>query len=259
MGTMVQVQGLSFAYGKQQVLHNVTFSAQSGTLLSVLGANGVGKSTLFRCILGILNNYTGSILLEGTDARSLSAGAVARLVAYIPQTHYPAFRYSVSDMVLMGTTHRIGSFSVPKEKEYAACERALQKLGIYGLRDRCYTKLSGGEQQLVLIARALAQESRILLMDEPTSNLDFGNQTVVLDCVRALCRDGYTVLLSTHNPQHALQYADTVLALKNGTVAAYGATEQVLTPNLLQSLYGVETHLADTEYGRAILPKRRNR
>lgn len=258
METTVQVQKLSFAYGTQQVLRDVSFSAQSGTLLGVLGANGVGKSTLFRCILGFLNGYTGSILLNGTDARTLSASAVSRMVAYIPQTHYPAFRYSVSDMVLMGTTHRIGSFSVPKEREHAACERALRKLGIYDLRDRCYTKLSGGEQQLVLIARALAQESRILLMDEPTSNLDFGNQTAVLECIRSLSQDGYTVLFSTHNPQHALQYADTVLALQNGTVAAFGAAEQVLTPSLLQSLYGVTAHLADTEYGRVILPGRRD-
>ena len=168
----LQVEGLSFAYGAHEVLRDVTFSALDGQLLSVLGPNGVGKSTLFRCVLGLLEGYGGTISIDGTDTRPLSAREIAHRIAYIPQTHYPAFNYSVFDMVLMGTTHSMGAFAAPGAKQRRAAETALRRMEILHLAERSYMRLSGGEQQMVLIARALAQEAKILLMDEPTSALD---------------------------------------------------------------------------------------
>lgn len=252
----LSVERLSFSYGNgaHEVLREVSFAAEEGQLLSVLGPNGVGKSTLFRCILGLLSGYAGTIRLDDADTRPMSAREIAHRIAYIPQTHYPAFNYSVFDMVLMGTTHAIGAFSTPGAKQRRAAEAAIGRMGISHLAGRSYMRLSGGEQQMVLIARALAQESPVLMMDEPTASLDYGNQHRVLSCVRDLARgDGYTVVLSTHNPQHALTYADAILALHGGRVLARGAPDGVLTGPMLKTLYGVDVCMEDTPHGRVIL------
>ena len=213
-----------------------------------------GKTTLFRCILGEQKRYTGTVTIDGANAKLLSARETAHRVAYIPQTHEGAFRFSVRDMVLMGTTHTLSPLSAPKAKQEAIAEAAMEKLGMQMIADRFFDTLSGGEQQLVLIARALAQQAKILLMDEPTSSLDYGNQIRVLSAVKQLSGDGYTVLLSTHNPQHALWYADRALALKDGRVAALGPVGEILTPALLQTLYGVKTDVTETPGGSVILP-----
>lgn len=254
MSHPLSLEQISFSYGPHEVLRNVSFSVEQGHLLSVLGPNGVGKSTLFRCILGLLPSHTGTVFLSGRDARSLSPRQLARHIAYIPQTHYPAFNYSVFDMVLMGTTHRVGTFSSPREAERTLARTALAQMDILALADRSYAQLSGGEQQLVLFARALAQGAPLLLMDEPTASLDYGNQLRVLSCVRELTKKGHTVMLSTHNPQHALLYADDVLALHGGTVLAYGKTDEVVTEPLLKTLYGVDTRLIPSPHGTSILP-----
>jgi len=251
----LEIRDLSFSYLKQKVLHNVSFSASDGELLAVLGPNGVGKTTLFGCILGLRKAYTGSIYINGSDARSLSARELAHRVAYIPQTHGMAFNYSVLDMVLMGTTHSVAAMSVPKEKELNAANDALIRMGIVELAEKSFSQLSGGEQQLVLIARALAQNARTLLMDEPTASLDYGNQSLVLRQVRALADIGYTVLLSTHNPQHALWYADRVLGLLDGEVVKFGPPRDVVDEALIRTLYGVNIHLINTEHGPLILPE----
>ncbi len=251
---MISVSHLNFAYEKTPVLRDVSFTAQAGTLLAILGPNGAGKTTLFRCILGEQTRYTGTIAVDGTDARTLSTRALAHRIAYIPQIHAPAFRYSVQDMVLMGTTHRISPLSAPREAQREIAYSAMRRLGIESLAEHDFSHLSGGEQQLVYIARALAQQTKILLMDEPTSSLDYGNQLAVLSTVRTLADDGYTVLLSTHNPQHAIWYADEILALHNGAVAAQGPTREQLTPNLLKAIYGTDIRMLQTDSGPMILP-----
>lgn len=253
----VEVKNLSFSYRARSVLTNVSFTAERGRLLSVLGPNGVGKSTLFRCILGLLKGYTGQILVDGADAKSLTARELARAVAYIPQSSYPAFSYSVHDMVLMGTQSRFSPFSSPgREGERLAAE-ALERLGIESLAHRAYTKLSGGERQLVLIARALAQQSPILLMDEPTANLDYGNQMRVLSKVRALTEEGYAILQSTHNPEQAYLFSHEILAMKDGSVLARGVPEEVLTAGLVRDLYGVEVEVESlrNDKMRVCIPK----
>ena len=251
----ISIEQLQFAYRAHPVLQGVSFSAENGCLLAVLGPNGAGKTTLFRCILGLLSRYRGRILVDGMDARALSARELARRVAYIPQVHGQAFSYSVLELVLMGMTHGISPLAAPKEKEAAAARAALARLGIEHLARVPFSQLSGGEQQLVLIARALAQAARTLIMDEPTASLDYGNQARVLEHARTLAREGYAVVLSTHNPQHALTYADAALALLDGRVAAYGPPAEVLDAALLYRLYGVRVEFLKTESGMLIAPR----
>ena len=272
------VKDLTYRYAKTAapVLQGISFTAESGDFLSVLGANGAGKSTLFRCLLGGLTDYTGAIELDGRDVRTLSRRETAEHIAYIPQIHRPTFGYSVLDTTLMGLTRQLSPFRSPTPEMEKQAMDALEQMGVAVeashhevaagqheidlqytdalLAERNFATLSGGEQQLVLIARALCQRSDILVMDEPTSSLDYGNQLRVLERVRQLARQGYTVLLSTHDPQHALRFSQKVLALSGGQVAADGCTADVLTPGLLRRLYGVEAVVLDTPCGRVLLP-----
>lgn len=249
------VENLSFAYGKgDPVLRDVSFTADGGDFLSVLGANGAGKSTLFRCLLGGLEGYTGAISLDGRDVRTLSRRELAAHIAYIPQIHRPTFGYAVLDVTLMGLTRFLSPFRSPSRELEAQALAALERMGVAHLARRSFATLSGGEQQLVLIARALCQHSDILIMDEPTSSLDYGNQLRVLEQVRALSQQGYTVLLSTHDPQHALRFSRRVLALSGGVVAAEGDTSAVLTPALIRQIYGVSAALLETPHGTVLIP-----
>jgi iron complex transport system ATP-binding protein len=251
----IVVSNLSFAYGSRAVLEGVSFSAESGGLLALLGPNGVGKTTLFRCILGLARHYAGAIQVDGADARTLPPRELAHRIAYIPQTHGQAFGYSALDMVLMGTSHGVSPLKVPGRREMDAARESLERLGISALSGKNFSHLSGGEQQLVLIARALAQKARTLLMDEPTASLDYGNQAHVLQVVRHLADEGYAVVMSTHNPQHALWYADAALALSEGRVAALGAPKEIVSAELIERLYGIRVRLIETESGPLISPE----
>jgi len=248
------VESLTFSYGKNPVLRELSFSADAGEVWAILGENGAGKSTLFRCILGLLAPDAGCITLGGKNATSLNRRLLAREMAYIPQRHAFAFSYSVWDVVLMGTVSQVHPLAIPGEREKARVQAALALLNLEGLAGRRFGQLSGGEQQLVLIARALAQQARVLLLDEPTSNLDFGNQARVLTALRALAAQGYAVLFSSHNPQHALSFADRVLALREGHALAQGPTAEVITEPLLKQLYGLRCRLITVDGNTIILP-----
>lgn len=237
----LDIQSVEFAYSRRgpQVLKDVSFSTEEGDLLAVLGPNGVGKSTLFKCMLGFLRNYSGSIYLNGSDVRSMTHKEIAKQIAYIPQSTYPVFNYEVLDVVLMGLTSSLKVLSSPKEEHIREAQEALESLGIGHLAHAGYGEISGGERQLALIARALVQKSKILIMDEPTANLDYGNQFRVMQRISGLARDGYTIILSTHNPDHAFLYANRVVMMFGGKVVADGTPEAVLDADLIYQVYGV--------------------
>ena len=253
----IEVRNLGFSYGSRQVLHDISFSVGKGEFLSILGPNGVGKSTLFRCILGLLSGYTGTVMVDGVDVRSFSVREAAKHIAYIPQSSRPIFNYSVFDIVLMGRSSSLSPFRSPSKQDNDRCRWALEKVGISHLAQRCYHRLSGGEQQLVLIARALVQDAPILMLDEPTANLDFGNQLLVLEQARSLALEGYTVIQTTHHPEQSYLFSHRILAIQNGQVLTQGTPAQVLTPETMKLLYGVDVDVVSLyeDKARICIPK----
>lgn len=232
-------QGLAFGYRDRRVGNDVTLELQSGEVLCLLGPNGSGKTTLFKTLLGLLPAQAGAVLIEGRDARTLARDEIARQISYVPQAHGAFFPYTVRETVLMGRTAHLGLFSSPSARDHAAAAAAIERMGITHLADAVHTQISGGERQLTLIARALAQEAHLVIMDEPTANLDFGNQLRVLERIRALAGEGIGVLLSTHDPDHAFLCADRVAMLHAGRLMASGKTTEVMTAEKLQEIYGV--------------------
>lgn len=236
----MEIENLTFSYGSHEVLKGLTFTVTEGELLCILGPNGVGKSTLFRCLLGLQRGWKGSICIDGEDIRKLTARRTARYLAYIPQYSSPVFSYTVFQMVLMGTTSQTGMFSSPGKKEEERSLAALEALGIGYLKNKRIGEISGGERQLVLIARAIAQDAQLLIMDEPTANLDYGNQVRVMQVIGELVQKGYSIVMSTHNPDHAFLYSTQVLMLKDGAVISQGTPTEALTEEVLRRAYGVE-------------------
>lgn len=256
----MKVANLSFSYGTRSVLKDISFTANHGEFISVLGPNGVGKSTLFRCMLGLLTPSNGNTFIDDTPITEMSPSKLARYIAYIPQSHNPVFNFSVFDMVLMGTTAQTGTFSSPGKEQIQRAEAALDRLGILDLKERGYANISGGERQLILIARAIAQQAKILVMDEPSANLDYGNKIRVMNTVKGLTRDGYAVIQSTHDPDQAFLYSDKILALFEGRVLAWGSPQETVCDSLISTLYGVNVEVCSMrdDHIRVCIPKEIN-
>jgi iron complex transport system ATP-binding protein len=243
----VEVENLSVSYGPREILRDVAFTAAEGECLSVLGPNGVGKSTLFKCLLGLLAAQRGRVLIEQMPIGDMRRVDAAKRIAYIPQSATPAFNYTVLDTVLMGVANRVPVFRGPSDAHREKAMEILDGLGVAHLCDRGCGKISAGERQLTLLARALIQDARILVMDEPTASLDYGNSFRVMERIVLLAERGYTVIFSTHEPDHAFRYAKTVLALKDGAVLSLGDPKRVLTEETLSSLYGVDVCVGTVE------------
>ena len=213
---MLEVEHLRFSYGKREVLRGVDLRVEPGELVFVLGANGAGKTTLFRCILGLLPGYQGCVRVDGCDVSSLAPRALAKKIAYIPQTSHMIFPYTALELVLMGTNRRLGLFSAPGRRERAIAMEALEELGIADYAHRSFAELSGGEQQLVLAARALAQQARLLLMDEPYGQLDIELRFKLEDeLVKLWEMTGTTVIFITHNIEEAVYLGQRIMILTN--------------------------------------------
>ena len=235
----MKIENLHFSYGSREVLKGVSFGIDDSGFVSVLGPNGAGKSTLFRCMLGLLEPSEGSVHICGRNIRQMPPAELSHRVAYIPQSHTPVFNFSVFDMVLMGTTAQLSRFSSPGKKEAQLAEAAMERIGISHLRDRGCGNISGGELQLALIARAIAQQAKILVMDEPSASLDYGNKLRLMETVKGLTREGYTVIQSTHDPDQAYLYSDQILALYDGKLLARGTPQETISSSLISRLYGV--------------------
>lgn len=226
------------------IVKNVSLKVESGEIYCLLGPNGVGKTTLFKSMLGFLKLMGGNITLDGEDVLRWPARRRAQVVGYVPQTHTPPFPYKVLDVVVMGRVAHLGSFASPGEEDIHAAEEALDRLEMSYLANKIYTEISGGERQMVLVARALAQDPQILVMDEPTSNLDFGNQVRVLSQVNRLAEDGIGVLMTTHFPDHAFLCSSTVgLLMKDGFLN--GPADRIVTEENLRAAYGVDVRIID--------------
>lgn len=239
----IELRGLSFAYEPSKpVLHDVSFTAWQGEIVNILGPNGCGKSTLLRAILGFLPVARGRIFIDGCDIRGISKQQLARFLAYVPQNHHGAFQYSAFDVVLMGRT-AAGPWYRMSGEDYEAARAAMEKTMTLAHADKSYLQLSGGERQLVLIARALAQGADFCIMDEPVTGLDYGNQFRLLDTIRDLAAGGLSFILTTHHPEHAIFLGGRALLFKEGRLIADGTPENVITSSCICGLYNMPRSL----------------
>lgn len=244
---MFKVKNLSCGYGDKIILKDVSFTAKAGDIVCILGKNGSGKSTLIKAIVGLIKPSQGEMLVEGIDIKSWSWSKKAKIISYIPQTFSSMFQYKVMDIVLMGRTSHIGFSSSPSKEDKEIAKEAMNKLNILHLRDRIYSQLSGGERQLVKIAQALAQQSKIIIMDEPTNNLDFGNQGIMLNYLKKCADMGITIIMATHFPEQALYYGTKALLVNNQRVVEIDDPNKTLTEKELQNLYDVEVKLVEVD------------
>jgi iron complex transport system ATP-binding protein len=250
MSALLSAHGLAYGHPGRTLGRDINLDVQAGEVLCVLGPNGGGKTTLFRTLLGLLPTHAGSIAVGGNSLESCTLAARAKLMAYVPQAGNSYFAFTVHDVVLMGRTAHLGLFAAPGTTDFDAADAALEELRIGHLGDKPFTQISGGERQLALIARALVQASPLLIMDEPTASLDFGNQALILNEILRLKTSGRSVLFCSHDPDHALQvctgHADRALLLHRGNVLALGRPREVVTAANLKTLYGVDVELIDS-------------
>lgn len=237
---LLEIEGLRGGYGKKDICRGISCELDRGQVLSVLGPNGCGKTTFFRLLLGFLAPSGGEIRIDGVSALEMSKRELAKLIAYIPQHHTPIFSYTVLEIIIMGRASHFSAFDKPRETDRAKAFAAMEMLKILPLANQKYTALSGGQRQMVLIARALCQEAKILVMDEPGASLDYANNQLVMDVVAELARRGYGIIMSTHSPEQPFSAADRVLLLKEGKTAAFGPPEEAITGETLEQVYGIE-------------------
>ncbi len=253
---MLAARGLSIGYGERTVAAGIDLAVARGEVLCLLGPNGAGKTTLFKTLLGLLPPIAGEVTIGERPVGSLSRAELARSLAYVPQAQVMEFAYTVLDLVLMGRTAHLGPFSAPGPRDHERAHAALGDLGIADLAMAEANRISGGQRQLCLVARALAQDAPMLVMDEPTASLDLGNRLLVLERVRALKAQNYGVVFSTHDPDQARELATRVAVIADGRLAAYGPPQETVTGPILSSVYGVDVVVERTESGRHVVAPR---
>jgi iron complex transport system ATP-binding protein len=237
----LEFRNASFAYSEgKNVFAEINLKSVEKDILVILGPNGCGKTTLLKCAAGFLMAQDGEILIDGKDISSCKRRDIAMRIGYISQEHSDGFAYSVIELVVMGRTPYLGMFSSPGVKDYEIAREAIRSVGIAHLEDKRFTELSGGERQLVLIARMLAQQPSILLLDEPTSHLDLKNQTIVMRLVRKLARGGLSVIMTSHFPNHAITFAGHTAIMHNGAFITQGRSEEVINETNLKKAYGID-------------------
>lgn len=244
----IDIKDVKCGYNGKPVIDGFSASISSGEILCLLGPNGVGKTTLFKCILGVLPLMSGSMTVDGRELRDLSIAEYAKIIAYVPQSHSPPFSYNVLDVVTMGRTTHLSAFSEPGREDIRIAAESMERLDIGHLAERSYTELSGGERQMVLIARALAQQTVFLMMDEPTSNLDFGNQARVLKNVRFLAGQGLGIIMTTHQPDHVFQCQANVSLIMKDNELLFGSADQIITEENLCKAYGIDVAVLSAKY-----------
>lgn len=248
----INVENLTYYYDKRPVLNKVNLCVHKGQVISLLGPNGSGKTTLLKMMLGFFKPAEGRVLLEGRSVTDISPREMASRIAYVPQLHRITFGYRVKDVVLMGRIAHKPFFSRYSAKDRAFADQALEKLSLTHLKNRSYTEISGGERQLTLIARALAQGVDTFILDEPVNGLDYGNQIRLLKNIADLAEQGYTFIQTSHFPEHAIWISDRVAMLEEGRVIADGKVGDVITPANLCRLYKTPIHIVEAEDGMQV-------
>ncbi|MDO9043747.1 MAG: ABC transporter ATP-binding protein [Methanobacteriaceae archaeon] len=256
---LMQVSDASFSYdGQHNIFENINFSVEKGDVFCILGPNGTGKTTLIKCINGLMKLSSGKILFNEKNIYSLNKTEIAKNIGYIPQIHNSTFPFSVLDVVLMGRSPHLEMFASPGEKDIKIAEESLKTLKITHMRDVSYTEISGGEQQLVFLARILTQKPSILLLDEPTSHLDFGNQMRTLNIIEKLAKNGLSILMSSHFPDQAFISANKVALMKGKSFIDIGSPEEVITKENMEEIYNIKVKIVDIEHRKACIPLKVN-
>lgn len=251
---LIAVDHVTYGYTHQDILKDISFTFAPGEVIALLGPNGSGKTTLLKLLLGLYRPRRGKIQLEGRTLSAIPQKQLARRMAYIPQAHNLFFSFRVLDVVLMGRTPHKPFFFKYDHADVTAALDALERLSIGHLKNRPYTTISGGERQLVLIARALVQGADIFIMDEPVNGLDYGNQIRLLTLIADLSHNGYTFIKTTHFPDHALWISDRVVMLKEGRIVADGRTAETINRANLYKLYNIPVDILELDGGMICLP-----
>lgn len=240
-----EIKNISFHYSsnKRLIFKNVSLSLKKGQILSILGPNGAGKTTLLSCMKNIISPVSGEIFLCGKDIRKMNVKEIASLVGYVPQSHTPAFGYSVFDFVLMGRAPKIRMYHKPKVEDEEAAWKALEMLGITHLAEKAYTEISGGEMQQAMIARSIVCHPKTLLFDEPTAHLDYGNQLNVLRLIKKLSNEGYAIVITTHNPDHAMLLGGLAAILDKEGNLSVDHVDVIINEKLLKNVYNADLKL----------------
>lgn len=242
---LLEVKNLSCGYKNQKIVENISFTLSKGEILCLFGPNGVGKTTFFKTLMGFLKSLNGEILIKQQGLEQMDREMVAKYMAYVPQAHQMAFEFKVIDVVVLGRIAHMGKRKNPSTLDYMKAWEALERLQMTHLGEKLYTQISGGERQMVLIARALTQDTPILIMDEPTSNLDFGNQIKVMEQINRLKEQEYAVIMTTHSPDQVLLCGDKVMIFHGGNLLRIGTPKDIMTPQLIKEIYDVEVTVND--------------
>jgi iron complex transport system ATP-binding protein len=240
---VIEVENVVFHYDSVPALKGISMKLASGKLITILGPNGSGKTTLLKCLCRLLKPKAGYIRFNGQDVWSINTRLFARQVGYVPQHHHPVYPYRVIDVVASGRTPYMDLFEMPSRSDYEAALQALRLVGLEHLAERPYTELSGGELRLVLIARALAQNPKVLLLDEPTANLDFKNKIVVMRTLKELARRGLLILVTEHDPNVAMMFSDEAILMKDGKIIAHGKPDEVINEDSMKALYSIDVYV----------------
>jgi len=249
MKLVVQQAHYHYDAARTSGFQDINLSVQDGEVLSILGPNGCGKTTLLKCLNSLVPLHGGKILLNDRDISRLPKNEIARTIGYVPQVHQPAFPFSVLDTVLVGRAPHLGLLESPKAEDVAIAEESLETMGISHLRNKPYTQISGGERQMVIFARVLAQQPSLLLLDEPTSHLDFGNQVRLLDMVQKLASSGLPIIMTSHFPDHAFIVSNKVALMKKGAIIGTGSPDSIITDSNLEMVYGIKVKVIQVDSG----------